>query len=302
MSQYPTRVQPGYLAPYGALPVPKVTPELLGLVRTGTVHSLAVVFYEGIPVHPAITPYSLTPRVRHGDTPEIAPVSGSTEIITMCPHTGTHIDALCHIGEWQDQYGRVAGPDQGEVRLYDGMGDTVAASEKSSFQGIDHLSIAEMPPIITRGVLLDVAGYKGVSVLPDSYTITADDITGTLAKQNTQIAPGTAVLIRTGFYQHMCDNNPAFCHAIAGLGLEAAELLVGQGMILVGADNETVEPQPPPDHDVHRFHLVHNGITHLEVLYLEELAEKQIYEFLLIITPLRLQGATGSWVHPIAIS
>jgi kynurenine formamidase len=63
----------------------------------------------------------------------------------------------------------------------------------------------------------------------------------------------------------------------------------------------TVEPLPPTDHDVHRFHLVHNGITHLEVLYLEELAEKQFYEFLLIITPLRLQGATGSWVHPIAI-
>ena len=159
-----------------------------------------------------------------------------------------------------------------------------------------------MPPIVTRGVLLDVARYRNVAVLPDGYIVTAEDIAGTLDAQGTQIQPGTAVLVRTGFYQHLRDGNPAYKDAIAGLGLESAQFLFKQGMMLAGADNMTVEAFPPYDHSVHRFLLVHNGVTHLENLYLEELAAQQVYEFVLIVTPLRLQGATGSWVHPIAIA
>lgn len=293
-------IQPGQLKPYGALPIPRMTPELLSLIRTGSVYSLAVVHYEGIPVPGPMVPYTLTPRLRHGDLTSISPASAAAEAITMAAHTGTHIDALCHIGEHQDAAGN---PDpQGGVRLYNGANETVAASEKVNFQGQIHLSIAEMPPIITRAVLLDVARYRNLNVLPDAYVITAEDIAGTLAAQGTLIQPGTAVLVRTGFYQHLRDGSPAYSDAIAGLGLESAQFLFNQGMILAGADNMTVEAFPPFDHPVHRFLLVHNGVTHLENLYLEELANRQIYEFVLIVTPLRLQGSTGSWVHPIVIT
>jgi kynurenine formamidase len=247
-----------------------------------------------------MVPYTLSPRLRHGDLNDIRPASAAAEVVTMAAHTSTHIDALCHIGEHQNARGE---PDpNGQVRLYAGPGQTVAAADVVTFQGQTHLSIAEMPPIVTRGVLLDVAGYKGLSVLPDGYIITADDIRGTISKQGTQVQPGTAVLIRTGFYAHLRDGNPAYSDAISGPGLEAAQLLVEQGMILAGADNMTVEAFPPMDHAVHRFHLVHNGITHLENLYLDDLAAQRVYEFILIVTPLRLQGATGSWVHPIAIA
>jgi kynurenine formamidase len=71
---------------------------------------------------------------------------------------------------------------------------------------------------------------------------------------------------------------------------------------LVGADNMTVEALPPLDHRVHRFLLVHNGVTLVENMFLEMLAAEKAYEFLLIITPLRIHGATGSWVNPIAIT
>lgn len=294
-----SHAQPGHMAAYGALPVPKLTPDLLALVRTGTVYSLSVVYYEGLPVPGPMIPYSLSPRLRHGDLAGIRPASAAAETMTMAAHSGTHIDALCHIGEYQDEAGQ---PDpQGSVRLYAGEGKTVAANEHVNYQGQTHLSIAEMPPIITRGVLVDVARYKGVSVLPDAYEITADDVQQTLSAQNTQVRPGTAVLIRTGFYQHLRAGNPAYSEAIAGPGLEAARWLYEQGMSLAGADNMTVEAFPPHDHRVHRFLLVHHGVTHLENLYLEELAAQQVDEFLLIVTPLRLQGATGSWVHPIAI-
>jgi kynurenine formamidase len=299
-TQAAVEIQAGQMAPYGALPVPHVTPEMLGLVRTGTVYSLAVIYREGIPVPGPMVPYTLSPRLRHGDLTSIAPASAAAEAVTMAAHTGTHIDALCHIGERQDEQGN---PDlNGRVRLFAGQGKTVPAEETVNFQGQTHLSVAEMPPIVTRGVLLDVARYRGVDVLPDAYAITAEDIDGTLAAQHTQVLPGTAVLVRTGFYQHLRDGNSAYSHAIAGLGLAAAQLLHRQGMILAGADNMTVEAAPPWDHAVHRYLLVHNGVTHLENLYLEEMASNKVYEFLLIVTPLRLMGSTGSWVHPIAIT
>jgi kynurenine formamidase len=269
-------------------------------VRTGLVYSLAVVYDEGMPVPGPMVPYTLSPRLRHGDLREIAPASAAAEVISMAAHTGTHIDALCHIGEHQDADGH---PDvSGPVRLFAGPGRTVAAADTVTFQGQSHLSIADMPPIVTRAVLLDVAGYKDLDVLPDAYAISADDIRGALAAQATELRPGTAVLVRTGFYQHLRDGSPVYRDAIAGLGLDAAQLLLQQGMILAGADNMTVEAFPPLDHSVHRLLLVHHGVTHLENLYLEELAAQRVYEFLLIVTPLRLRGATGSWVHPIAIA
>ena len=297
-SQLP--VQPGSMKAYGALPIPRLTPDLLRLIRTGIVYSLAVVHYEGIPVPEPMVPYTLSPRLRHGDLTDIAPASAAAEVITMAVHTGTHLDALCHIGERQDAE---SNPDLGgPVRLFASAGQTVAAANAVTYRGQTHLSVAEMPPILLRGVVLDVADYKEMPVLPDAYIITPEDIQGTLTRQAVQVRPGTAVLIRTGFYRHLRDGNPAYKDGIAGLGLAAAQMLFGQGMILAGADTMTVEAFPPRDHAVHRFLLVHHGITHLENLYLEDLAAQQVYEFLLIVTPLRLLGATGSWVHPIAIA
>lgn len=300
MTSTSSSLQPGSMAPYGALPVPRLTPELLQLVRTGIVYSLAVVHTEGMPVPGPMVPYTLSPRIRHGDLTDIAPASAAAEVITMSAHTGTHIDALCHVGEHQDEQG-VPDPD-GNVRLFSPDGALASAMETGTMHGQTYLSIAEMPPIVTRGVLLDVAGYKGVSVLPDNYQITPDDILSTQARQETEVRPGTAVLIRTGFLQHWHNNQPVYKDAIAGINLEAAQLLLRQGMILAGADNMSVEALPPLSHPVHRFLITHHGVSHLENVYLDDLAEQHIHEFLLIVTPLRLQGSTGSWVHPIAIA
>ncbi len=287
-----TAAKPGQFSPYGVLPVPHLTPDNIALIKTGKVYSLSVIYNEGIPVPTPMVPYTLSPRLRHGDLTDIAPASAAAELVTMAAHTGTHIDALCHIGEIRD----------GDVKLYASENQVVSAANHVTYQGQTHLSIVDMPPILTRAVLIDIAGYKKVDVLPDAYIITADDIQQALAAQNVTITPGTAVLVRTGFYHHLVSGNSAYSDRIAGIGLEAAQWLHQQGMILAGADNMTVEAMPPMDHPVHRYLLVQNGVTHLENLYLEELAANRVYESLLIVTPLRLQGATGSWVHPIAIA
>jgi kynurenine formamidase len=298
MASHP--VEPGSINTYGALPIPRFTPDLLRLVRTGTVYSLAVMHEEGMLVPGGMPPYTLSPRLRHGDLEEIRPASAAAEIITMGIHTATHIDALCHVGEHRNAEGE---PDaNGEVRIFAGEGQSVRASDYVNNTGQLHMSVAEMPPILTRAVLLDVAGYKGVPVLPVNYAITPEDIQGTLQQQETEITPGTAVLVRTGYYQYLHANDPIYRDSIAGLGLDAAKYLFEQGMILAGADNMSVEALPPMDHPVHRFLITRHGVPHLENLYLEELAQQHVYTFVLIVTPLRLVGATGSWVHPIAIA
>ena len=293
------QVEPGRMTPYGALPVPRMTPELLRLIKTGKVYSLGIPHFEGLPRPGAMVPFTLTPRLRHGDLDAIAPASAAAETITMPVHTATHIDALCHIGEHQDALGNPH--PGGEVRLYAGNGKTVAAKDTVSYQGQLHLSAGDMIPIIQRGILVDVAGYKGVDVLPDAYEITVEDLQATLESEGIKIMPDTAVLFRTGYYKHFREGNQAYLDAIAGPGLPVAQCLVEAGVNLVGADNMTVEAIPPLDHRVHRFLLVHNGVTLVENMFLEMLAAEKAYEFLLIISPLRMYGATGSWVNPIAI-
>ncbi len=286
---------------YGKLPVPRLTPALLQLVKTGDVYSLGVDFQEGMLTPGAVMKsYSIAPHLRHGDDSAIDPGSAAAETIRMSIHVGTHIDALCHIAEKQDAAGQPAS--DGEPRLYKNEGETVRASDWASAAGQRHLSIEKMPPIVARGILLDVAACKGLEMLPPAYAIGADDIRETLGKQGSEIRAGTAVLVRTGTYPLLRAGDPTYRDAQAGLNLEAAQFLVEQGMTLVGADNMAVEAMPPMDHSVHRFLLVHKGITHLENLNLDELAAARCYEFLLIIAPLKLTGATGSWVNPLAIA
>ena len=288
------------LSAYGKLPVPRLTPELLSLVKTGDVFSLGIDFQEGMLTPGAVMKsYSIAPHLRHGDESTIEPGSAAAETIRMSIHVGTHIDALCHIAEKQDAAGNPSS--DGEPRLYAGVGKTVAASDCVTSAGQQHMSIEKMPPIVTRGVLLDVAAYKGVDMLPPAYGIDADDIRGALEKQGTVIGDNTAVLVRTGTYALLRAGDPTYRDAQAGLNLGAAQFLVEQGMTLVGADNMAVEAMPPMDHSVHRFLLVHKGITHVENLNLDDLAAAGFHEFLLIIAPLKLTGATGSWVNPIAI-
>ena len=289
------------LSAYGKLPIPRMTPELLRLVKTGEVFSLGIDFQEGmLTPGAAMKSYSIVPHLRHSDPSAINPGTAAAEVIRMSIHVGTHIDALCHISEKQDAQGKPAA--DGEPRLYAGDDSTVAASACVTAAGQQHLAIEKMPPIVMRGVLVDVASHKGVETLPPAYAIGADDIRGALEEQGTTIGENTAVLVRTGSYHLLRDGDPVCRDAQTGLNLEAAQYLVEQGMTLVGADNMAVEAMPPMDHSVHRFLLVHSGITHVENLNLDELAAAGCYEFLLIIAPLKLTGATGSWVNPLAIA
>jgi len=158
---------------------------------------------------------------------------------------------------------------------------------------------------ITRGVLIDVAGFKGVEMLGDNYEITVEDIEGALKKQNTTLQAGDAVIINTGWGRLYGKDNARFVKSTPGIGVAAAEWLAKQDPSVVGSDNWPVEVAPNPDKDlslpVHQVLLVVNGIHLLENAKLDELVAKKVYEFAFVMQPLKIYGASGSTVAPAAI-
>lgn len=177
--------------------------------------------------------------------------------------------------------------------------------EVSTRTGFTKLGIQNVGAIVTRGVLLDVAALKNVEMLPDRYEITVQDLQQALTKQSLTLQPGDAVIIHTGWGRLWEKDNARYGLGNPGIGVAAAEWLVRQNPVLVGADTPPVEVSPNPDpkisNPVHQIMLVVNGIHQLENLKLDQLAAKRAYEFALVVEPLKIQGGTGSTVAPIAI-
>jgi kynurenine formamidase len=171
--------------------------------------------------------------------------------------------------------------------------------------GFTKLGIQQAGMFFTRGVMIDVAGFKGVDTLPDTYEITVEDLEGALKKQGTTIQTGDAIVIHTGWGRLYAKENARYVKTCPGIGVKAAQWLIAKDPILLGADNWPVEVAPGPDPQlslpVHQLALVVNGVHLLENLKLDELATKQVYEFAFAMQPLKIQGGTGSTVSPVAI-
>ncbi len=177
--------------------------------------------------------------------------------------------------------------------------------ENATRSGFTKLGVHNVGSLITRGVLIDVAGFKGVEMLGDNYEITVEDLEGALKKQNLTLQAGDAVLINTGWGKLWAKDNARYVKSCPGIGVKAAEWLVAKDPMLLGSDNWPVEVAPNPDKQVslpvHQIALVVNGIHLLENLKLDELAAKGVSEFAFVMQPLKIQGGSGSTVAPIAV-
>ena len=156
----------------------------------------------------------------------------------------------------------------------------------STRDGFTKFGMDKVGTLMTRGVLLDVAGLKGVDTLPDNYEITVEDLEATLKRQNLRIETGDAVLIHTGWGRLYGKDNARYVKTCPGIGVKAAEWLAKLDPMLLGADNWPVEVAPNPDPKlslpVHQVALVVNGIHLLENLKLDEMAAKKVWEFAFI--------------------
>lgn len=256
------------------------------LVRTGKVYDLGMEYYVGMPHHPNHPPFAFTLTKLHGEVVYEGGVSASNCMFTTGGHTGTHLDALGHIS----LNGRVHG-----------VGDM---EDWQDYTGLKRGGIDQVPPVVRRGVLLDVAGLEGTECLEPSYEIGSGALREAARRQGVEIRKGDAVLIRTGWIRHFPDPKKYISHheGCPGLVEDGARWLVEEGAALVGGDTVALEKTPSANLPVHVFLIFRNGIHIMEVLYLEDLARDRTYEFLFIACPLKIRGGTGSPIRPIAIT
>src|SRR5437867_1829757 len=260
--------------------------KAMKLVRTGEVVELGHVLS-------ATMPMSSTRRFDvHVKRTFMNPQSnrrGSNEevVLSEIGQVGTQFDGFAH------------------QTIGDSLYNCFKLDEISTRTGFTKLGVENVGALITRGVLIDVAALKGVDMLADNYEITVADLQQALQRQNLALQPGDAVIIHTGWGKLWGRENARYMKGCPGIGVAAAEWLVRQDPMLVGADNFPVEVSPNPDSQisapVHQIMLVINGIHLLENLKLDELAAKRVHEFAFVMQPLKLKGATGSTVAPIAI-
>ena len=256
-----------------------------GLIRIGNVIELAHVLSSSIPLGDRHFDLYMKPiRMNPGSNRR-----GSNEelVVAEMGQVGTQFDAFTH------------------QTIGDGLYNCYRVSETMTRSGFTRLGVENVGTLMTRGVLIDVAALKGVSVLPDSYEITAEDLQQALERQQTTLEPADAVLIHTGWGGFFESDPERFGSNGPGIGIDAANWLVDHDPMLLGSDNVPVEVSPNPDPQldtpVHQIMLVVNGIHLVERMKLDELASSGVYEFAFVVQPLKLGGATGSTVVPVAI-
>ena len=264
---------------------PETVLRAAGLIRTGRVIELGQVLRSSMPL-----------GARHFDlyVKPTGPLGGSNRrgsneelVVTEMGQVGTQFDGFTH------------------QTIGDSLYNCFDQNEIMTRNGFTSLGVEKVGTLMTRGVLIDVAALKGVDMLPDTYEITVEDLQQALDRQGVGLEPGDAVLIHTGWGVLWDTDGERFMATNPGIGVAAAQWLVEHDPMLLGADNQPVEVSPNPDPEIslpiHQMMLVVNGIHLVERMRLDELAAAGVYEFAFVVQPLKIEGATGSTVAPVAI-
>ncbi len=241
--------------------------------------------YAGAPMHPGHVPPGFSYLLHRRHEPQAASPdgrTGSSGTLVTSEHAGTHIDALCHQAV--------------DLRLCGGVDARAAAGPF----GYVALGVETIAPIVARGCLIDLGAVE-----PDRW-IGLDEVRHAAEAQGVGPAAGDVVLVRTGSGAFWGDAE----RYLRGAGMkgEVSQWLADAGVLAVGADNMAWDRAAGADPDLgmalpgHVILLVRSGIYIIENLFLEELAAAGAHAFTFICTPLKIRGATGSPVRPIALA
>ena len=260
--------------------------ELFNCLSSSRVYDLAQPYFIGMPHHPTHPPFLFGMVKQHGEYTGPAGNSAASDAIALGSHVGTHIDALCHFS--------CGG------RLY---GGGEAAGLQSYAGGLREHSIDTVPPILRRGVLLDIARHAGVDALPVDFEITPAQLADAERAAGVDVRAGDVVLLRTGWARYW-DDPARFVSQASGPGpaLAGAQWLSARGVYAAGSDTVGFERVPDAAMPVHVHLLVENGVHIIECLNLEELAAAAVAEFIFVAPPLKIRGATASPIRPVAIA
>jgi len=244
------------------------------------VFDLGQPYFAGMPHWPVHPPFLFGLTKKHGDIVGPAGNSSAADAIAMGSHVGTHIDALCHFSCGGKMHG---GVEVENLQSYTG--------------GLEKYAVATIAPIIRRGVLIDLAPHQP---LAEDSEVAPEQLE---AACKTEIRAGDVVLLRTGWGRYFEDARRFVNETrLPGPGLAAAKWLSAHGIFAAGSDTVAFEKSPDAAMPVHVHLLVDSGIHIIESLNLEELAAAEIHEFTFIGIPMKIRGATGAPVRPLALA
>jgi kynurenine formamidase len=269
-----------------------MTDALVDTVRSGIrIFDLGRPMFAGMPQSPNHPSFSHTLPRRHGDVVRADGASAANDLIVTGTHVGTHIDALAHVSQ--------------DGRLHGGA-DARAAGVGGKFL---ELGVHTITPMVRRGVLLDIPPALGIACCEPAYEITPADLAAAAERQGVRLEPGDVVLVRSGWGARFEEGREAYLGVetgVPGVGEAGARWLCQYGIHAVGADTIAFERLPQGSgHSLlpaHRVLLVERGVYIVEALDLDALARAALYEFMFMLSPLAILGATGSPVRPLAVA
>ena len=264
---------------------PEVTLEAMKLVRQGKSYSLGVVIDESFPsccgrsFRMTITPYRVPRGLNH--------LHGNDERIESHIGIGTQIDGFGHAAKNGVHYNGFT------------FDDVFAAD------GLKKFGVDTIPPIVTRGVLLDMTALNNGEMLPGGFALGSQELKAIAEDQGVKIRTGDVVLLHTGWLAMAKIDPDRFVHEEPGITPEGAEYLADLGVVAVGADTSAVDVKPEivegESSPVHTLLLVERGVHLLENIKTDELAADKAYEFLFVLGPPRIKGAPQGMINPVAI-
>ncbi len=268
---------------------PERTLEAAKLIKTGKTYRLGIETNTKVPSYPPRYFHLtvLTPNQEQGQSLGENKFNFADDIIAGWMGSGSQLDGLGHAAI-DDVY-------------YNGK----RSAEFIRADGLTKFGTHNIPPVVTRGVLINIAACKGTDVMAEGVAINSADIKDCAAKQQTEIRKGDVVLLHTGWLSLLGKDDARFGKGHPGLGVDGAKYLASLDVMAVGADNWGLEVLPGEQKGilfpVHQELLTKNGIYILENMDTRELAKDQGYEFMFVLGAARMTGAVQMIINPIAI-
>jgi kynurenine formamidase len=268
---------------------PALVQQAARLVRTGKVYSLGITVSPDTPAYPprGCKLLVVQPGQIHGQVLGPTRTTYNDDILECWIGIGTQLDGLGHVGIDGVYYNGNKGQDFARMT------------------GLVKLSTDKVPPIVTRGVVLDMAGLMNTPVVAEGVAFNRAEIDAAMRRQGVEIRQGDVVIFHTGWLSLIATDSARYARGEPGVGLEGARYLLSKGVVAVGADTWGVEAVPFPEgtgvFEVHQELLTKNGTYLLENVSTAELVRDSAWEFLFVLGQPKYKGAVQAMINPIAI-
>ncbi|RQU76696.1 cyclase family protein [Burkholderia cenocepacia] len=268
---------------------PDVVKQAVGLVKAGKTYPLAVPVDKNLPAyrHRSFRLYNVQVGQQAGKSLGPNKFTFNDELVNAWTGVGTQLNGIGHIGI--------------DNVYYNGN----RAADFVTVDGVKKLGVEKVPPIVTRGVVLDMTAHYGKPIVPGGTEFTVADIQAVLKKQRLTLRKGDVVLFNTGWLELVGKDDKQFLDVEPGIGMEAAKWLADQGVVAFGGDTWASEVYPNPhtqdEFPVNQYMLAKRGIYNLELIDSRALVRDKAWEFLFVLGQPLYVGSTQVNINPVAI-